>query len=148
MNPTFLKLSGAQMLALTLYGECRGESTEGKIAVASVILERVDKQSWFGLTILSVCLKPLQFSCFNPDNVNYPKLLHISEHWDETMEDDSALKACWTIALGLLSGNIPRTPEIAAKHCVNYMTPAARDDVSWDDRMAVIATIGGHIFLV
>lgn len=147
MNESFLKLSGSQILALTIYGEARGESVEGQIAVGSVILERVDKKGWMGKTISSVCLKPYQFSCFNENDPNYPKLLRISEQWDEAIETNTDINECWGIALGLITGNIDRTPEIAETHCVNYMTETARNRVKWDDEMKVVATIGNHVFL-
>lgn len=41
----FGKLSPSEILALTLYGEARGESREGKIGVGTVILERVQHRN-------------------------------------------------------------------------------------------------------
>ena len=71
-------------LARTLYGECRSESREGKIAVAHVIKNRADNPKWWcrksgdGIpddTIEAVCRHPWQFSCWNLDDPNRPKLL-------------------------------------------------------------------------
>ena len=143
---SFSKLTDAQILALTIYGEARGESTEGKIAVGSVILERVDHRDWDGKTIPEVCLKKWQFSCFNENDPNYGKLLHIAEQWDEEISANVALNDCRGIALGLISGNIDRTPEIAAAHCCQYATRAGAEKVTWDDKMKIIAEIGSHIF--
>jgi hypothetical protein len=70
----FGKLDDKQIMGLTIYGEARGEIDEGKIAVGTVILERVDKQGWMGKTIQEVCLKPYQFSCYLPSDPNFPKL--------------------------------------------------------------------------
>ena len=146
MHESFLKLSGAQILALTIYGEARGESTEGKIAVGSVILERVDHRDWDGKTIPEVCFKPYQFSCYNEHDPNYPKLLHIAERWDAELAASSSLNDCFSIALGLINGHIPRTPEIEASHCCQYSTAKGADNVHWDDKMKVVAKIGSHIF--
>jgi len=147
MNASFLKLTPVQVLALTIFGEARGEPTEGKIAVGSVILERVDHRDWDGKTIPEVCFKPWQFSCYNEHDPNYPKLLEIAEHWnDKSMPLDMALNNCYGIAAGLISGNIPRTPEIARTHCCNYATSLGAMRATWDDNMKVIAHIGGHIF--
>ena len=56
---------------LTIYGEARGELNVGRIAVGSVILERIDLQGWMGKTIQQVCLMPYQFSCYLPDDPNF-----------------------------------------------------------------------------
>lgn len=146
MNQAFLNLTPAQVLALTIYGEARGESTEGKIAVGSVILERVDHRDWDGKTIPEVCFKKYQFSCYLEDDPNYPKLLKIAENWDEAMKNNAALNDCFGIALGLVSGNIPRTPEIAETHCCQYATAKGAERVTWDDKMKVVAKINGHVF--
>lgn len=82
MKEALLKLSAAQIMALTIYGEARGESTEGKIAVGSVILERVDHRLWDGRTIQEVCLRKWQFSCFLENDRNFGRLLNIAENWD------------------------------------------------------------------
>ena len=144
MNESFLKLSGSQILALTIYGEARGESVEGQIAVGSVILERVDKQGWMGKTIPEVCLKKWQFSCFNENDPNYPKLLHIAENWDKEIPANKMLNSCWGIALGLVTGNIPRTPEIADSHATQYLTVDC--NASWEKKMKKVVTIGRHDF--
>ena len=61
-------------LARTIYGEARGESRQGKIAVACVILNRVKRKKMCGwreingykvATVAATCLKPWQFSCWN-----------------------------------------------------------------------------------
>ena len=146
MNPSFLKLSPTKVLALTIYGEARGEPAEGKIAVGSVILERVDHRDWDGKTIPEVCLKKWQFSCFLENDPNYGKLLNIAEQWDETMATNSALNDCFGIAIGLINGHIPRTPEIAANHCCQYLTRAAKEDVDWWKTMKLILTIRNQEF--
>ena len=144
MNESFLKLSGSQILAITIYGEARGESVEGQIAVGSVILERVDHRDWDGKTIPEVCLKKYQFSCFNENDPNYGKLLHIAEQWDEEIATNAALNSCWGIALGLVSGNIDRTPEIAESHATQYLTVDCNAD--WENKMKKVVTIGRHDF--
>ncbi|HSO43463.1 MAG TPA: cell wall hydrolase, partial [Rhodospirillales bacterium] len=51
-------------LAATIWGEARGESEEGKLAVASVIANRATRPGWWGRDIRSVCLATAQFSCW------------------------------------------------------------------------------------
>ena len=62
-------LTDLQILALTLYGEARGESTAGRHAVAWVIKNRAARR-FRGATIRDVCLSPKQFSCWNPTDAN------------------------------------------------------------------------------
>lgn len=50
------------IIAKTLYGEARGETTMGKIAVATVIYNRANGDN---TKYVKVCLKPKQFSCWN-----------------------------------------------------------------------------------
>jgi hypothetical protein len=145
-NESFWKLDERQILALAIYGEARGEPAEGKIAVGSVILERVDHRAWDGKTVHEVCLKKYQLSCFNPGDPNRGKLLNLAEHWDESMVTDPALNDCYTIASGLLDGTIPRTPEIAASHCCQYLTKAAKKGVDWWTGMDLVLTVRNHEF--
>lgn len=145
-NESFWKLSDKQILALTIYGEARGEPPQGKIAVGSVVLERVDHRDWDGKTIPEVCLKKYQFTCFDPRNRNYGKLLQIAENWDAAIATDPALSDCYGIALGLIDGTIPRTPEIAASHCCQYLTKAGKKDVVWWTKMKLVLTVRTHEF--
>lgn len=53
-------------------------------AVANVILNRVDiahqkGKYWWGNTILQVCQKPYQFSCWNRSDPNFQKLLEVDK---------------------------------------------------------------------
>lgn len=59
-------LSDVHVFACTLFGEARSESTDGILAVACVIRNRVNdtKHRW-PETYAGVCLQPKQFSCWN-----------------------------------------------------------------------------------
>jgi N-acetylmuramoyl-L-alanine amidase len=62
------------VLARTLWGEARGESLAGQIAVAWTIRNRVydgKSESWWGEGYAGVCQKPYQFSCWNKNDPNY-----------------------------------------------------------------------------
>ena len=145
MNEAFKKLSDTQLMALALYGEARGESTKGKIAVGSIILERVDHRDWNGKTIHGVCLKPKQFSCFNEKDPNRVRLEFIANNWDAAISTNIILNDCFCIALGLIQGTIPRTPEIAENHATQYLRVDC--DAPWEKKMRKVATIGNHDFL-
>jgi spore germination cell wall hydrolase CwlJ-like protein len=65
------------VLARTLWGEARGETLAGQIAVAWTIRNRVNDgklKSWWGEGYAGVCQKPYQFSCWNKNDPNYAYL--------------------------------------------------------------------------
>jgi len=142
----FGHLDPDQIAGLTIYAEARGETREGRIAVGTVILERVDHRSWDGKTIEEVCLWPYQFSCFLPNDRNRDMLKQIADEWDRHYSQSRPLQECYSTARGLIDGTIPRDPELAAGHCCQYMTAAASKVATWDDNMKLIKKIGGHCF--
>jgi len=144
LDQRFGHLSDDRLLALTIYGEARGESREGKIAMASVVLERVEHRNWDGRTVKEVCLMPWQFSCFLPGDPNFPQLARIAEDFDAALGKSAALVICHDIARGVLDGRIPRDPIVAATHAVQYCTVDCRP--KWAAKMREVAQIGRHIF--
>lgn len=141
---TFGNLDKYQLMALTIYGEARGESTAGRIAVGSVILERVEHRKWDGETIQEVCLMPYQFSCFLPDDPNFKALQMIAGDWERKYQNSVDLQQCYAVARGLIDGLIQRTPEIAEHHCCQYKTVSCK--AAWAAKMKLVVTIGAHEF--
>jgi len=142
----FGRLADDQLMGLTIYAEARGEGREGRVAVGTVILERVDHRKWDGETVQEVCLWPLQFSCFNPHDKNRDILLKIAQDWPGKYQTSKPLQECFCIARGMIEGRIHRDPDLSTVHCCQYMTPAAAKKTAWDDKMKIIKTIGGHVF--
>lgn len=141
---TFGHLSDSRLMALTIYGEARGEKYKGRVAVGSVILERVDHRNWDGKTVSEVCLMPYQFSCFLPDDPNFPALKLIARDWEGRMSQSRDLRECYSVAVMLLSGAIPRTAEIAENQATQYKT--IKCEAAWAKTMKKVATIGNHEF--
>ena len=83
------------VLARTIYLEARGETHEGRIAVAHVIKERTEAKGRWKDTVLEVCLQPWQFSCWNHENPNY--LVGWRVDLDKPM-----FQQCWMVALMVL----------------------------------------------
>lgn len=80
----FYKQIEVDVLARTLWGEARGEGTQGMQAVANVVMNRVaiaeERGSfWWGENIIQVCQKPYQFSCWNRSDPNFQKLQDVDE---------------------------------------------------------------------
>jgi len=125
------------MLARTLWGEARGESELGQIAVAWVIRNRAEDpgKDWWGDTVADVCLKPSQFSCWNKSDPNSPKLRGPS----------SALpgyEKLYDIGQRVMLGEVP-DPTGGASHYKVTGTKA-----SWDSAAAKVkpVIIGHHSF--
>jgi spore germination cell wall hydrolase CwlJ-like protein len=126
------------VLARTLWGEARGEGRAGMEAVACVILNRVrvaEKKGsyWWGSSIIEVCQKPYQFSCWNKDNPNYRKLLAADE-------DDAWFIAAEGVASMGLDGNLTDITNGATHYHAAGATPG------WAYREKPVAVIGRHIF--
>lgn len=56
--------------AKTIYGEARGETAEGRVAVGCVIRNRYNLRWRRAKTVADVCLAPSQFSCWNESDPN------------------------------------------------------------------------------
>ena len=145
----FSHLTDQQLMGLTIYGEARGEICAGKIAVGSVILERVDHRDWDGDSIQEVCLMPYQFSCFLPNDPNYKALKMIADNWQEKYLRSNDLQDCYHCACDLIAGRTLRTADIEANHATQYLTTALRKSKAcpgWVKKMKLVATIGNHEF--
>jgi N-acetylmuramoyl-L-alanine amidase len=129
------KLSEADLLARCIWGEARGESIRGKLAVAHVVLNRVNANSYYGSSIKEVILKPLHFSCFNENNPNLAKILSLNS-------SNPDLAYCQAVAdVSLLTGN--PDPTGGATHYY-----AAHVKPSWvsSPQMKFLCKIGNHLF--
>lgn len=127
------------VLARTLWGEARGEGEEGMHAVANVILNRVATARrrggdyWWGRTVMQVCQKPYQFSCWNKNDPNFPLLLRVS------LDDPQFAVAHRLAALAVMGRLHDITRGADHYHAARIMPFWARDH-------APLCRIGAHIF--
>jgi len=99
------------LLAMLIWGEARGQRDEVKIAVASVVRNRVrHPESAWGKTLRSVILAPYQFSCFNRSDPNRPQLLSPTTH-----DVPTAWARCYRAANLVLAG-AALDPSLGADH--------------------------------
>jgi hypothetical protein len=116
-----------ECLAKAVYFEARGESLEGQLAVAQVVLNRA-ASGIYPATICDVVTQPAQFSFIRGGK--FPPI--------------DASSACWHKALAI--ADIARkdlAQEIAANvlwYHASYVSPA------WGHRLTRVAQIGTHIF--
>ena len=132
-------------LALTIWGEARGEPVEGKVAVASVIRNRLALGRW-GHLYESVCHARMQFSCWNAGtDANYLTLVALAVRVEagETI-DDPAYRECYWIAQGCLSGAMQDRTQGAT----HYFSDSLLRPPLWAFGRTPICTIGRHLFFV
>lgn len=113
--------SDLDLLARVVRAEAQGEPYDGQVAVAAVILNRVNHPE-FPNTIAGVVYEPLAFSVVADGQVNKPA-------------DESAMQAAHCALNGL-------DPSGGALYFYN----PAKTRSSWIQSRAVIKTIGEHIF--
>jgi len=128
----------ADILARTIYGEASGEKLDGQEAVASVVLNRLRfaKQKggwWWGNSIMQICLKPLQFSCWNANDVNREKIEKVSF-------EDKSFKLARRIALRAIAGLL----KDKTRGSTHYHTKNIRP--KWSIGKIPAAQIGSHFF--
>lgn len=119
----------AQCIAIAVYHEARGESLEGQLAVARVIMNRAASgkypTSWCGTV-----KQPWQFSFVNPKTGNYPLI-------DEA-------SASWKKALGItrlaVANAVQTLPTDVLWYHADYVAPG------WGKRLTKVEKIGTHIF--
>lgn len=112
-----------QLLARAVNGEARGEPYEGQVAVAAVILNRVDHPS-FPNTIAGVIYQPGAFTAVSDGQINVP-----------ISEDSTVYKAC----RDALNGWDP------SGGAIYYFNPDTATS-SWIWSRPLIKSIGKHRF--
>ena len=126
------------VLARTLWGEARSEGSIGMQAVACVIVNRVNYAKghdgyWWGNTIVQVCQKPYQFSCWNKDDPNYRKLLQVD---DSDLYFVTARRIARRAVLATLSDPTDGSTHYHVSGIYPYWTKGEKP----------VAVIGRHIF--
>ena len=119
----------ANCIATAVYHEARGESLEGQVAVAKVIMNRAASgkypTSWCG-----VVKQPWQFSFVNPRTGYMPSVDQAS--------------AAWRKALGVtrlaVANAVPSVSSDCLWYHADYVAP------SWGRRLTRVEKIGAHIF--
>ncbi len=115
--------SDVQLLARCVNGEARGESYEGQVAVAAVILNRVKHPS-FPNTIAGVIYQPRAFTATVDGQINVP-----------ISEDSTVYRACWDALNGWDPSN----------GAVYYYNPRKTTN-RWIFSREVVRVIGNHRF--
>ncbi len=119
----------ATCIAVAVYHEARGESLEGQMAVAKVIMNRAASgkypTSWCG-----VVKQPWQFSFVNPRSGYMPSVDQAS--------------AAWRKALGVTRLAVANAVDSVPADCLWYHAEYVAP--SWGRRLTRVEKIGAHIF--
>ena len=145
----FGNLDDAQLLALCIYGEARNQGLDGMLAVGSVIMNRVRRQSWMGKTVKEVILKAEQFSCFNDDDPETPRneedpnldqLIEIAGDFLGHTQKDDTLKETYWVAVGIRDQYLKSNVGPATNYHAKEVNPG------WAGKMKFVKKIGDHLF--
>ena len=119
----------AQCMAVAVYHEARGETLEGQLAVARVIMNRAVSGK-YPTTWCGVVKQPWQFSFVNPRTGYMPGVDQAS--------------AAWKKALGItrlaMANAVPSLSTDVLWYHADYVAP------SWGRRLTRVNKIGAHIF--
>lgn len=141
------------VLARTLWGEARGEGREGMRAVGWVARNRAMLARQFiertgrghhplygDGTYRGACLARMQFSCWNPDDPNLPRLMAVGD-------SNAAFADALVLAAGVIAGT-PGDPTHGATHYFTLARPAWAHTwpPAWAAERTATAIIGGHAF--
>lgn len=136
----FIKALAVDILARTLWGEARGEGPKGMHAVCNVILNRAaladddnNPITWWGIDLVTICQKPYQFSCWNPDDPNRAKLMAVDE-------GNADFATALRIARRAVYGQVKDITGGATHYHADHVHPY------WADNKISTAQIGQHIF--
>jgi N-acetylmuramoyl-L-alanine amidase len=141
------RLSDSQVLALTLWGEGRGEAVEGRIAIACLIRNRVTSKR-FGASYREVCLKKWQFSCWMPQGgaANYVAVMSATANLLGPEPVPAMLRECLWIANGVMLDAV--TDRV--KGSTHYYSPEAMTPKGtvpkWAEGQPLACAVGRHLF--
>ncbi len=117
-------------LAQALYFEARGEGIRGQVAVAEVILNRVDDPS-YPRTVCGVVQQSGGGGC---------QFSYVCDGRSDAIREKAAFAVSERIAGAMLEG----TPRLLTEGATHFHTPKVHP--SWAKRFALTAKIGSHIF--
>ena len=134
--------AAALTLARTMWGEARGERPPGMAAVGHVVLNRVLGARWWGYDVESVCRHDRQFSCWNADDPNLPKMLRVTTA-DPQFAEASDLAAGFVAIKADDPQRIRDDPTHGATHYFDRRMPTWPN---WAAGRQPVADIGNHHF--
>lgn len=133
MDTVLEVIQDVSFLALVTWREARGEPKAGKVAVAYSIMNRVERPSWWGDSVLAVVGKKWQYSSMTDPN---DKQLAM---WPKA--NDPQWRECLEVARDVYEKAIPNPAPGADSYFADYIPPP-----KWADPKKFVVKIGHHSF--
>lgn len=138
--------------ALTIHGEARGCTQEGRTAIAHCIINRCKARAWWGKGVLgqidhsmaAVCLKPSQFSCWNEKDPNTPLLKLLRDKYREAIQQKTC-RAALKALIDALDGYAPDKTGGATHYLTTALHKSSRCP-EWAKGNNTFIEIGAHRF--
>jgi len=148
MYAEIFKHEAIAILARTLHGEGRNQPRHGKVAIASVVLNRVAADSWWGDDVVEVCLWPSQFSAWGDRDPNLKVMLEaddtIMRLGHPTLDvSNAAFNECMEIAIQAMDGRLEDNTE-GSTHYINPKVLKRRP--AWAEGKTPVVVIADHEF--
>lgn len=144
-NPCFANQKEIRCLTAAIYFEARGESYEGKAAVAQVIFNRV-RSPKFPDSFCKVIKQPLQFSWYNPTNrTEYTQNVLKGRLSGLSAEDRASYSEAETVAQKAFYGLLEYNPKLETS--LYFVTKGVTSKQQpWLTKLKLKARIQNHKF--
>lgn len=134
-----IDVADAHWMALTMWGEARGQGEEGMLAVGHVIHNRWRSRGQYGAYVTDTVSQAWQFSCWNPEDPNRHAMLNI--HALPVASRDYRL---WLnakqLAYDILQGHSADPTGGALFYHTTDVAPR------WSEGVTPVRQIGNHLF--
>lgn len=136
------------ILALTMFGEARNESLDGRVGVAWTAYNR-----WLekGRTVAERCLQNWQYSCWKVEGgaANHARLMKLAgqvllHHTSLTLSDAALFVECRHLAAGVLDNSLRDNTFGSTHYCTLQLFK--QNPPKWAKGQPVNKVIGQHIF--
>jgi len=127
------------IVARTIYGEARGEygrkdgGLAALVAVGNVIINRMKDKRRYGETLIRICQKPYQFSCWLKGDPNRSLIESVNQN-------DEVFKRCVEVSENLIYGRWPDLTGGSDHYHADYVMPP------WANKKHLRIKIGRHLF--
>lgn len=149
-----MKVTASDILigALTIHGEARGCTQDGRTAIAHTLLNRCLAKSWYGKkvtghadhSIAAVCLFPWQFSCWNANDPNSQMLVALQAKYAEAITQKTC-RAALKALIDTLDGYAPDQTGGATHYLTTRLHQSIRAP-EWARGNQKFIEIGSHRF--
>ena len=138
--------------ALTIHGEARGCTQDGRTAIAHCLLNRMKAKAWFGKDVTghadhsmgAICLKAWQFSCWNASDPNSTMLETLQSDYRHAIQQKTC-RAALKALIDALDGHAPDKTGGATHYLTTALHKSARCP-AWAKGSTKFIEIGAHRF--